>query len=140
MISPSAQSPDYHFLCVSCWAFVARRINMLSWYHICSCSVTTEHMWWVATLKQVLGKEDPARLVLSILPYVHSYCHLNWMGSWCLSSQMRKAAWPHMSMLHPTPAYSTFLYGCCDRMEQAGVGHCSDITPKASCGTQLTKN
>lgn len=124
MISPPVQSPNYRFLSLSHRAFVAWRMNMFN-------GVRYAVALWVATLKQVLGRKDPARLAPSILPYVHSYCHLNWVGSLCLPS--------HMSMLCPTPAHSTFLYGCCDHMEQAGAGHSTGITPKASCGTQLPR-
>lgn len=132
MISPPVQSPNYRFLPLSHRAFVAWRMNMFN-------GVRYAVALWAATLEQVLGRKDPARLVPSILPYVHSYCHLNWVGSLCLPSHTSKAAWPCMAVLCPTSAHSTFLYGRCDRMEQAGAGHSTGITPKASCGTQLPR-
>lgn len=81
MISPPVQSPNYRFLSLSHRAVVAWRMNMFN-------GVRYAVALWVATLKQVLGRKDPARLAPSILPYVHSYCHLNWVGSLCLPSHM----------------------------------------------------
>lgn len=48
---------------------------------------------WVA--EQGLCRKVPARLVPSILPCVHSCCHLNWVDSQCLPSPSSKAAWPY---------------------------------------------
>lgn len=82
MIPPHFQTLNSCFWPLSPWAFVAWRMNLLQGYWRCSVSGHT----------QVLGRNDPARLVPSVLPCVHSCCHLNWVGSLCLPSSS-KAAW-----------------------------------------------